>query len=72
MSIILPQLPLPPSISIGCALSLGLIQADVQITNLGTGQPNPTIGYALSSGLINSQAPASTLTFGTNTQYGGQ
>lgn len=72
MSIILPQLAIPPNTSIAAALSLGLLQADVQITNLGTGQPNPTVGYALASGLINSQAQASSLTFASpSAQYGG-
>jgi len=72
MSIILPQLAIPPGTSIGAALSLGLLQADVQITNLGVGNGNPTVGYALSSGLINSLALASSLTFSSpNATYGG-
>lgn len=71
MSVILPQLAIPAGTSIAAALSLGLLQADVQITNLGNGT-NPTVGYALASGLINSQALASSLTFSSpNATYGG-
>jgi hypothetical protein len=72
MTILIPQPILPPSISIAAAMSLGLLQADVQITNLGNGT-NTTLEYALSSGLINSLSAASSLTFASPyPQYGGQ
>lgn len=72
---------IPPQMSILAALSAGLLPANAQITNFGTGGPSQTIMTDLStgdspgSGLVPSDlvtnAPASALAFASPITYGG-
>lgn len=78
----LASLPgIPPQMSVLAAMSAGLLPANAQVTNFGTGGPSSTIltdlstGDAPGSGLVPSDVapnlPASALAFATPIGYGG-
>jgi hypothetical protein len=72
---------IPPNFSVLAAMSAGLLPANAQITNFGTGGPSATLLTDLSTGDfpgagpvpsdVAANLPASALTFATPVGYGG-
>jgi hypothetical protein len=72
MTIIVPHPQPPAGMTLLEAMARGYLPADVQITNLGAGLPNPTIALALSTGRITHATLCSTLAFAAPyASYGG-
>lgn len=72
MTIIIPRPQAPAGMTILEAITRGYLPADVQITNLGAGLPNPTIALALSTGRITHATLCSALVFAAPyASYGG-
>jgi len=68
----LPNVGLPPNITVHAAMALGYLPAQTQVTGFGNGAANPTIASLMSAGLISGNTLASTLTFATpSANYGG-
>lgn len=72
---------IPPNMSVLAAMSAGLLPANVQLTNFGTGGPNHTLlsdlsggdapGYGTVPSDLSANAAASAVTFSAPPAYGG-
>ena len=63
-------LSIPAGTTVLAAISIGLLPLDAQVTNF-PGLPNPTVGQLMASGQINGNALASSLSFSSPVNYGG-
>lgn len=72
MTTITPYPKFPAGMTILQAMSLGLLPAQVQVLNAGTGRPSATVQKLLSSGALSTSDLASSLTFSMPyANYGG-